>query len=84
MLETGQEVGEVCKSVDIRKNYFDIEWATDFVLHFADGSTGIREIATETMLSKRVNFEKLVFFCRYWSVAESVRDWKIVIIEKGA
>lgn len=70
--------------VDIRKDYFDVEWATDFVLHFADGSIGIREVATEAMLSKRANIEKLEFSRRYWSGSESVRDWKIVLMEKGA
>ena len=71
-------------TVDIRKDYFDVEWATDFVLHFADGSVGIREIVTEAMLSKRANVEKLEFSRRYWSSSESVKDWKIVIMEKGA
>jgi len=86
---------EVCQSldreryqfvstVDIRKDYFDTKWATDFVLHFADGSIGIREIVTEAMLSKRANVEKLEFSRRYWSSAESVKDWKIVLMEKGA
>nr|WP_304057508.1 hypothetical protein [Enterocloster clostridioformis] len=32
--------------VDIRKDYFDVEWATDFVLHLADGSVGIREVVS--------------------------------------
>lgn len=71
-------------TVDIRKDYFDVEWATDFVLHFADGSIGIREIVTEAMLSKRANIEKLEFSRRYWSSSESVKDWKIVLMEKGA
>ena len=71
-------------TVDIRKDYFDVEWATDYVLHFADGSIGIREIVTEAMLSKRANVEKLEFSRRYWSSSESVRDWKIVLMEKGA
>lgn len=67
--------------IDIRKDYFDVEWATDFVLHFTDGNIGIREIVTETMLSKRANIEKLEFSRRYWSASESVRDWKIIIME---
>lgn len=70
--------------IDFRKDYFDVEWATDFVLHFADGSIGIREVAIEAMLAKRANIEKLEFSRRYWSVSESVKDWKIVIMEKGA
>lgn len=53
-------------------------------MHFADGSIGIREIVTEAMLSKRANVEKLEFSRRYWSSSESVKDWKIVIMEKGA
>lgn len=68
--------------IDIRKDYFDVEWATDFVLHFADGSIGIREVVTEAMLSKRANIEKLEFSRRYWSTSESVKDWKIIIMTK--
>lgn len=71
-------------SLDLRKDYFAVEWATDFILHYADGSTGIREIATEAMLAKRANIEKLEFSRRYWSASESVKDWKIVLMEKGA
>ncbi len=70
--------------IDIRKDYFEVEWTTDFVLHFADGSIGIREVITEAMLAKRANIEKLEFSRRYWSGSEYVRDWKIVLMEKGA
>nr|WP_236946070.1 hypothetical protein [Enterocloster clostridioformis] len=70
--------------VDIRKDYFDVEWATDFVLHLADGSVGIREVVSEAMLSKRANIEKLEFSRRYCSGSKSVKDWKVVLIEKGA
>lgn len=75
-----QERYQFVNPIDIRKDYFETSWATDFVLHYADGSIGIREIATETMLSKRANIEKLEFSRRYWAESESVRDWKIVII----
>ncbi len=68
--------------LDIRKDYFVIEWATDFVIHYADGSIGIREIVTEAMLAKRANIEKLEFSRRYWSGSESVRDWKIVLMSR--
>lgn len=68
--------------LDIRKDYFDVAWATDFVLHFADGSIGIREIVTEAMLAKRANIEKLEFSRRYWSSSESVKDWKIVLMSR--
>lgn len=68
--------------LDIRKDYFEIEWATDFVIHYSDGSMGIREIVTEAMLSKRANIEKLEFSRRYWSASESVKDWKIVLMSR--
>ena len=81
--ELDRERYQFVSPIDIRKDYFDTAWATDFVLHFADGSIGIREIATEAMLAKRANIEKLEFSRRYWSVSESVKDWRIVIMEKG-
>lgn len=80
--ELDMERYQFVSPIDIRKDYFDVEWATDFVLHFADGNIGIREIATEAMLSKRANIEKLEFSRRYWSVSEFVRDWKIIIMTK--
>lgn len=85
---------EVCQSlemeryqyvnpIDIRKEYFNTEWATDFVIRFVNGSMGVREIVTEVMLSKRADIEKLEFSRRYWAMSENVRDWKVVIIKKG-
>ena len=67
--------------LDIRKDYFTIEWTTDFVLYYMDGTIGIREIITETSLTKRATIEKLEFSRRYWSVSQAI-DWKIVIMEK--
>lgn len=78
--ELDMERYQFVNSLDIRKDYFDVAWATDFVLHYADGSIGIREIVTEAMLEKRANIEKLEFSRRYWSSSESVKDWKIILI----
>lgn len=69
--------------LDIRRDYFTTEWATDFLLHYVDGTIGIREIATKDNLKKRAMIEKLEFSRRYWSASQAT-DWKIVIIEKGA
>ncbi|WP_097006947.1 hypothetical protein [Lacrimispora amygdalina] len=80
--ELEKERYQYVNTLDIRKDYFDTVWASDFVLHFVDGSIGIREIVTETMLSKRANIEKLEFSRRYWSTSNAT-DWKIVIMEKG-
>lgn len=81
--ELDRERYQFVNTIDIRKEYFDTTWATDFVLYYEDGSIGVREIVTKAMLSKRANIEKLEFSRRYWSVSENVRDWKIVIMEKG-
>ena len=67
--------------IDIRKEYFEISWTTDFLLHYVDGSVGIREMVIKQKLSKRSEIEKLEFSRRYWS-ASDVLDWKIVIVDK--
>ena len=63
----------------IRKEYFEREWASDFVIHYADGTVGIREIVAEEMLAKKAVIEKLEFSRRYWSIS-NVDSWKIVLI----
>ena len=68
--------------LDIRKDYFATQWTTDFVLHYADGRIGIRELIGKGGLTKRANVEKLEFSRRYWSSTEAA-DWKAVIMEKG-
>ena len=67
--------------IDSRKEYFEISWTTDFLLHYVDGSVGIREMVIKSKLSKRSEIEKLEFSRRYWS-ASDVLDWKIVIVDK--
>ena len=51
--------------LDIRKDYFATQWTTDFVLHYADGRIGIRELIGKGGLTKRANVEKLEFSRRY-------------------
>ena len=68
--------------IDIRKEYFTGEWASDFVIRYADGSVGVREIVAEEMLSKRSVIEKLELSRRYWSISKA-DSWKIVLIERG-
>lgn len=67
--------------IDIRKEYFEISWTTDFLLHYVDGSVGIREMVIKSKLSKRSEIEKLEFSRRYWSASDFL-DWKIVIVDK--
>lgn len=69
-------------TIGIRKEYFDTQWTSDFVIHFTDGRTGIRELTNKDGLSKRAAIEKLEFSRRYWSTT-NVAEWKIVVMEKG-
>lgn len=68
--------------LDIRKDYFKVEWASDFVVHFENGTVGVRELIQVEGLTKRAEMEKLEFSRRYWSL-ENVASWKVVIMEKG-
>ena len=74
-----KEKYQFVSKVDIRKEYFEREWASDFVIHYADGTVGIREIVAEEMLAKKAVIEKLEFSRRYWSIS-NVDSWKIVLI----
>ena len=68
--------------LDIRKDYFKVEWASDFVVYFENGTVGVRELVQMEGLTKRAEMEKLEFSRRYWSL-ENVASWKVVIMEKG-
>lgn len=65
--------------VDIRPEYFQAAWGSDFLIHCADGRTGIRELVLADNLKKRSTLEKLELSRRYWSVLD-ITDWKIVLI----
>lgn len=79
MLDKGKY--QFVNNLGIRKEYFDTQWTTDFVIQYEDGRKGIREIATGNMLTKKAAMEKLEFSRRYWS-ASSAGEWKIVMMEK--
>lgn len=64
----------------IRKEYFAVEWASDFVLRYVDGRFGVRELVRRSDIMKRAALERLEFSRRYW-VSEGVYDWKIVVME---
>ena len=64
-------------TLDIRQEYFSLEWVSDFRLNFADGTVGIREIVREQQLKKRSVVEQLELSRRYWQ-AVGIHDWKIV------
>lgn len=69
--------------LNIRKAYLAEKWTTDFLLHYADGRTGIREILDGMDLTKRADVEKLELSRRYWATMD-VSDWKLVVQKEGA
>lgn len=64
--------------VDIRKEYFSVQWCSDLLLHYADGQTAIREIVSPLDFGRRAVLEKLEFSRRYWKHLEV--DWKLLIM----
>ena len=69
--------------LNIRKAYLAEKWTTDFLLHYADGRTGVREILDGMDLTKRADVEKLELSRRYWATMD-VSDWKLVVQKEGA
>ena len=69
------------QKTDIRGEYFQGQWASDFFIRFADGTTGVRELVSAADLTKRSEVEKLELSRRYWA-ARGVSDWRIVIAGK--
>ena len=65
--------------VGIRGLYFKTSWESDFLLHFADGRSGIRELVREDLLQKASTAERLEFSRRYWA-ATDVDEWKVVLV----
>ena len=69
------------QKTDIRGEYFKGQWTSDFCIRFSDGTTGVRELASASDLTRRAEVEKLELSRRYWT-ALGVHDWKIVIVGK--
>lgn len=63
----------------IRKQYYETQWTTDFVVMFADGTMGVRELVTKNKLSQRSEIEKLQLSQSYWQ--KITAGWKIVITQ---
>lgn len=63
----------------VRKQYYETQWTTDFVVMFADGTMGVRELVTKNKLSQRSEIEKLQLSHSYWQ--KITAGWKIVITQ---
>lgn len=68
--------------VEIRPLYFKTEWASDFLIHYIDGSKAVREITTLQALQKLANVEKLELSRRYWKMM-GIDNWKLVFPKDG-
>lgn len=69
------------QKTDIRGDYFKTDWVSDFYIHNADGTIGVREVICTNDLTRRAEVEKLELSRRYWSLM-GVQDWKLVITRK--
>ena len=52
---------------------------SDFLIHFADGRKGIRELVAADGLRRKNIVEKLEFSRRYWA-ATDIDNWKVVLL----
>lgn len=74
-----QELYAHISPVGIRGAYFRVPWASDFLIHFADGRKGVRELISAEGLKRKNIVEKLEFSRRYWA-ATDVDSWKVVLL----
>lgn len=77
-----QELYAHVSSVGIRGAYFQVSWASDFLIQFADGRKGIRELVAADGLQRKNIIEKLEFSRRYWS-ATDIDSWKVVLLPES-
>ena len=63
----------------VRKQYYETQWTTDFVVMFTDGTMGVRELVTKNKMSQRSEIEKLQLSQSYWQ--KITAGWKIVITQ---
>lgn len=74
-----QELYAHISPVRIRSAYFQVPWVSDFLIQFADGRKGIRELVTAGGLQRKNIVEKLEFSRRYWA-ATDIDEWKVVLL----
>lgn len=63
----------------IRTDYLQTGWATDFMLEYADGHKGVRELILREQLKKKAYVERLELSRRYWAVTDT--EWMVVIMD---
>lgn len=68
--------------VDIRPDYLQKEWTTDFLLEDRDGHKSVREVVLASSLKKRAMVERLELSRRYWATM-NIKDWNVVLVGIG-
>lgn len=64
--------------VDIRRDYLQTHWTTDFLIQTVDGRKTVREFVDAKDFTKKAIVEKLELSRRYWAALD-ISDWKLVI-----
>jgi len=82
LIELDTHQYEHINSIDIRKEYFETEWLSDFLVYYENGEKEIRELIRYDALFKQATVEKLEFSHRYWSNT-TVSNWKIIILKES-
>ena len=78
-IESYEAGAPLSEELGIRSLYFKTPWVSDFLLHYADGRRGVRELVREDTLQKASTIERLEFSRRYWA-ATDVDEWKVVLL----
>ncbi len=71
-------IGRISRA-GIRTDYLQTGWATDFVLRYADGHKGVRELILRQQLKKKAYVERLELSRRYWAATDT--KWMVVIVD---
>ena len=71
-------IGRISRA-GIRTDYLQTGWATDFVLRYADGHKGVRELILRQQLKKKAYVERLELSRRYWAATDT--EWMVVIVD---
>jgi len=74
---------QLVQKTQIRNDYFNQQWMTDFLIKYKDGTIAVREITTYQMLEELSEIERLELSRRYW-FWNGITDWKAVIIKGRA
>ena len=65
--------------INIRREYFETTWSSDFVIHYENETIGVREIVRSDNIYKKAVIERLELSRRYW-LCLKVENWKMLML----